>query len=292
MADLSRPKKLSKKLRNNMDNLTLSTKNTWCPGCGNFLVFESLKKAIINLEKKGAQRENFVLVSGIGCHAKTSDYVNINTFYGLHGRALALAQGVKVGNPDLEVICCSGDGDSYNEGVSHLIHAAKRNSDITVIIHDNQNFALTVKQFTSTSPRGFKGSTTPQGSVEDPLNPLELVFASGATFVARGYAGQKEHLTDIIEQAIKHKGFSFVEVLQPCVAWHNTFEKYNQKVYQAKKPSSLEQTQSLIKEWDYRNGGKIPIGVFYEIEKPCFEEELSLLDKKKINVASLLKKHA
>ncbi|MBZ1356425.1 MAG: hypothetical protein KY054_01460 [Candidatus Nealsonbacteria bacterium] len=133
-----------------MKDLTLPTKNTWCPGCGNFPLFEALKKSISNLEKKGSKREDFILVSGIGCHGKMSDFININSFYGLHGRSIPVAGGIKVGNPNLKVICSSGDGDSYSEGISHLIHAAKRNSNITVLIHDNHNFALTVKQFTST----------------------------------------------------------------------------------------------------------------------------------------------
>ncbi len=271
-----------------MDNLTLATKNTWCPGCGNFLLFSSLKKAITGLRK----RKDFVLVSGIGCHAKMADYINLNTFYGLHGRAIPVAQGIKAGNPNLKVICSSGDGDSYNEGISHLIHAAKRNSDITVIIHDNHNFALTVKQFTSTSPKGFKGSSSPQGSIEEPFNPLELMLASGATFIARGYAGKKDHLADVIEKGINHKGFSFIEVLQPCVAWFNTFEKYNQRVYE-KKIASNKEAFSVIREWDYKDGGKIPIGVFYKIQKPFFEEILSSGNKnrKKISVSNLLKKH-
>ncbi len=276
-----------------MDNLNLSTKNTWCPGCGNFSLFESIKKSISILEKKGEKKENFVLVSGIGCHAKISDYININTFYGLHGRPIPVAEGIKAGNPKLKVICSSGDGDSYNEGISHLIHAAKRNSDITVIIHDNRTFALTVKQFTSTSPEGFSGSTTPKGSIEKPFNPLELMLASGATFIARGYSAKQDHLTEIIKKGINHKGFSFIEVLQPCVAWFNKFEDYNEKVYQykAKDSSNKEKVSSAIREWDYDNGKKIPIGIFYEIKKACFEEKifLNFNEKEKVKIKKLLK---
>ncbi len=276
-----------------MDKLTLQTKNTWCPGCGNFPLFESLKKSILSLEKKQKKRENFVLISGIGCHAKISDYININTFYGLHGRPVPVAEGIRAGNPKLKVICCSGDGDSYNEGISHLVHAAKRNSDITVIIHDNRTFALTVKQFTSTSPEGFLGSTTPKGSIESPLNPLELMLSSGATFVARGYVAKQNHLTEIIEKGINHKGFSFIEVLQPCVAWFNNFKDYNEKVYEYENEnlSDKEKAFSGVKEWDYKNGKKIPIGIFYETKKDCFEDKLfsGLNKKEKINVKKLLK---
>ena len=278
-----------------MDNLTLETKNTWCLGCGNFPLFESLKKAIVNLEKKNQKRKDFVLVSGIGCHAKIIDYININTFYGLHGRSIPIAEGIKIGNPNLKVICCSGDGDSYNEGISHLIHAAKRNSDITVIIHDNRSFALTVKQFTSTSPEGFQGSTTPKGSIEKPINPLELMLASQATFIARGYVGKQNHLVNLIEKGISHKGFSFIEVLQPCIAWFNLFENYNKNVYEYEKEKNSQEKEvfSVIKEWDYNSDNKIPIGIFYQKQESWFEDKLlsGKENKKKIDVKSLLKKH-
>lgn len=277
-----------------MDKLTSSAKNTWCPGCGNFPLFEALKKAILDLQKEGQKEENFVLVSGIGCHGKISDYINMNSFYGLHGRAIPVATGLKLGNPNLNVIVSSGDGDSYSEGISHLIHSAKRNSNITVLIHDNHNFALTVKQFTSTSPQGFKGSTTPLGSVETPLNPLELMLVSGATFVARGYSGKMNHLSEIIKKAINHKGFSFVEILQPCVAWFNTYEKYGQRTYEYESKENQTKSDALIavSEWDYNNGDKIPLGIFYQFQKPSFEESLlANKGKKKINVKNLIEKH-
>ncbi len=278
-----------------MDKLTLSTKNTWCPGCGNFPLFEGLKKGIRKLEKKGEKRENFTMVSGIGCHGKMADYIGINSFYGLHGRAVPVAEGIRAANPDLKVLISSGDGDSYNEGIAHLVHAAKRNIDITVLIHDNHTFALTVKQFTSTSPKGFKGSSTPEGSVETPINPLKLMLASGATFVARGYAAKMDHLADLIEQGIAHKGFSFIEILQPCVTWFNTYEKYNEKVYEYETGKELtrEEAMNVVGEWDYNNGDKIPIGLFYREEKPAFEEEaFSGSDgKPKVNVGNLLKRH-
>ncbi len=277
-----------------MKDLTLPTKNTWCPGCGNFPLFEALKKSISNLEKKGSKREDFILVSGIGCHGKMSDFININSFYGLHGRSIPVAGGIKVGNPNLKVICSSGDGDSYSEGISHLIHAAKRNSNITVLIHDNHNFALTVKQFTSTSPKGFKGSTTPVGSLERPFNPLELMLVAGATFVARGYSGKMDHLSEIIERAIEHNGFSFVEILQPCITWFNTFEKYGQRTYEyTGKPMPRAEAFSAVGEWDYNNGGNIPLGIFYKEERPSFEEDLlsGIEEKKKVNVKNLIKKH-
>jgi len=258
-------------------------------------LFEGLKKGLQKLEREGESRENFVLVAGIGCHAKIVDYININTFYGLHGRTIPVAEGIKIANPELKVICSSGDADSYNEGICHLIHAARRNTNITVIIHDNHNFALTVKQYTATSPKGFKGSSTPSGSVELPINPLRLMLGSGATFVARGYAAKIDHLADLVERGVKHKGFSFIEVLQPCVAWFNTFEKYNERVYEYEPEKKLTRDEALcvVGEWDYNNGDKIPVGLFYQEDRPSFDEEsFSGTDEKsKVNVDKLLKRN-
>jgi 2-oxoglutarate ferredoxin oxidoreductase subunit beta len=253
-----------------MDNLILPTKNTWCPGCGNFAIQNALKDVFLELDKK-----KIVLVSGIGCHGKMTDYLNVNSFYALHGRAVTSAVGVKIGNENLDVVCITGDGDSYNEGISHLIHAGKRNSNITVIVHDNQAFSLTVKQPTSTSPKGFKGSTTPKGSIEDPINPLDMMLSIGATFVARGYAGKQEQLKRIILEGIKHKGFSFIEVLQPCIAWNNTYLDYNKRTYEIEEEFlSIEKAREKVGEWNYNNENNIPLGIFYKKEKATFEEQL------------------
>ncbi len=255
-------------------------KNTWCLGCGNFRIESTAKQAFIELINKGKlKKENIVILSGIGCHAKISDYINVNSFYSLHGRVTAPATGIKIGNPALSVVGFAGDGDAYGEGLAHLIFAAKRNSDITMVIHDNRTYALTTGQFTPTSPKGFPGKSTPDGSFEEPFNPLELMIASGATFIARSFVGNPKHLKEIIKQAILHKGFSFVEVLQPCVAFYNTFEFYRRKVYELKKHNVSDRNSAMkkIREWDYINdekAKKIPIGVFYKIKKPVFEDNL------------------
>lgn len=260
-----------------INDLATKTKNTWCPGCSNFGILQAIKNAILILEKKGIGKEKFVLTTGIGCHAKIVDYLNINTFYGLHGRAIPLAEGIKIANPNLKVLVCAGDGDAYDEGISHLVHAAKRNIDITVLIHNNRNFALTTGQFSATSPKGFVGRSSPEGSLEAAFNPLELMLASGATFVARAYAAKVNHLTNLIVQAVEHKGFSFIDVLQPCIVWFNTFENYNQRVYELKENdlSSKDKAIQRILEWDYNDGEKIPIGIFYKVEKPTFDKEVN-----------------
>ncbi len=252
--------------------LNTTAKITWCPGCGNFGILEAVKKAILKLEQEGYKRENFAIFTGIGCHAKIVDYINTNTFYSLHGRSIPPAIGAKLANPDLNIIVLSGDGCSYNEGLEHLIYAAKRNVNITTVVHDNRVFALTTGQYSGVSPKGFKGKSTPQGATEDPFNPLDLLLASGATFIARGYCAKIDHLADLIVKAVKHKGFSFVEALQSCVAWLNTYQDYNSRVYEGDNLTLQDKSAALqkINEWDYKNEAKIPLGVFYDIEKEIY----------------------
>jgi 2-oxoglutarate ferredoxin oxidoreductase subunit beta len=242
---------------------------TWCPGCGNFGILNAVKNAINEMIQEGERKENFVIASGIGCHAKIVDYVDVNSFYSLHGRVAPPLTGMKLANPNLKVIGFEGDGDAYAEGIAHLIHSAKRNTDITMIIHDNEVFALTTGQFTPTTHKGYKGKSSPQGSVEEPINPLKLMLSAGATFVARGYAGKANHLKELIKSAVRHKGFSIIDVLQPCVVFHNTYQILNQKVYELENfnTKNLEEAMKKVEEIS----DKIPIGIFYQIEKPVFE---------------------
>ncbi len=251
---------------------------TWCRLCGNFGLMSAFGWAVQELVET-IPYEKFVILSGIGCHGKIVDYIDLNSFYSLHGRAIPTATGIKLANPELKVICFVGDGDIYAEGISHLVFAAKRNTDITAIVHNNRAYSLTTGQFAPTSPSGFKGKSTPYGSPEDPMNPLVLMLSSGATFVARGYAGFTDHLKNIIKEAILHKGFSFVDVLQPCVAFYNTYDLYNRQTYKLEQtdhdPSDFEKAYSKALEWDYnREDVKIPIGIFYRVEKPTYEERL------------------
>lgn len=264
------------------DNLKIDTENTWCPGCGNFAIEAAVKETI-----KKVGKEKVAITAGIGCHGKIIDYIDVNSFYGLHGRPVALAEGIKIGNPDLKVIAFTGDGDSLNEGISHLIHAAKRNSDITVVLHQNRNFALTVKQFTASSPKGFVSNSSPSGNVEKPLNALELINTAGATFIARSFTGDMNHLKETIQKAVDHKGFSFVEVLQPCITWYNTLPDYQKNTYKMEKipADPLEK----IKEWDYGSDkDRIPLGIFKKEEKAIFEEDKKSKGKE-VNVREILK---
>ncbi len=264
-----------------MSDINMETENTWCPGCGNFAIEAVTKKGI-----KKIGRNKTAITAGIGCHAKIIDYVNVNSFYGLHGRPVSLAVGIKLANPELSVLAFSGDGDSLNEGISHLIHAAKRNSDITVVIHQNRNFALTVKQFTASSPKGFVSNSSPEGNVEEPLNTLEVANSAGATFISRSFSGDIEHLQETMEKAVEHKGFSLIEVLQSCPAWYDTNSYYRENSYKMEKVP--KNPDKKIREWNYDGEGKIPLGVFKKQEKPTYEEKMARKGKK-VSVEEVLK---
>ncbi len=253
-----------------MDDLTTYAENTWCPGCGNFGLFSAFKKAVRKLEEKGIKRKRIVISAGIGCHGKIFDYLKLSGLYSIHGRSMATVQGMKIANPDLKIVAFAGDGDAFGEGISHMIFAAKRNADITVIMHDNSVYGLTTGQYTPTSEKGFKGPSTPKGSIEGPLNPLALMLEAGATFVARGYSVKLGHLANIMIQAIEHEGFSFVDVLQPCVSFYNTYQKYNESVeIMEKMPADFNQAMQAAKRTD-----KFPLGIIYKTQKPVFHREL------------------
>jgi 2-oxoglutarate ferredoxin oxidoreductase subunit beta len=258
----------------NPKDLTSYAANTWCPGCGNFSIQSAIRSVLAQLDEEGYPLENVVLVSGIGCHAKIVDYLNVNSFYSIHGRTLPVATGIKLANPDLKVICFSGDGDSLAEGLDHLIFAAKRNIDITLILHDNRVYGLTTGQFTPTSPPGFKGKSTPLGTEELPMNPPELMLASGATYIARGYTHGIELLQKLFKEAILHQGFSFVDVLQVCVSFFNLYESYNKRTYEVKDndAGSFDEALKIIRSWNYDDSeARIPLGKFYQVNAPTFD---------------------
>jgi 2-oxoglutarate/2-oxoacid ferredoxin oxidoreductase subunit beta len=261
--------------------LITDAQNTWCPGCGNFSIQHTLKNILSDMEQEGRSLDDIVLVSGIGCHAKIADYLNINSFYALHGRPVPVATGIKLGNPDLTVICCTGDGDSYAEGLDHLIFAAKRNIDITVIVHNNRVYGLTTGQYTPTSPYGFKGKSTPSGTAEYPLNPLELMLASGATYVARGYTKKMDLLRKLVMDGIAHKGFAFIDVLQICATFFPAADYYTPRVYELSDhdPTDFESACTKSREWDYNNDARIALGTFFTRALPRFDEKITVHKK-------------
>ena len=253
--------------------LITDAKNTWCPGCGNFTIQHTLKNVLADLERDGTSLDNVVLVSGIGCHAKIADYLNINSFYALHGRTIPVATGIRLANPDLTVICCCGDGDCYAEGLDHLLFAAKRNIDLTVIVHNNRVYGLTTGQYTPTSPLGFKGKSTPLGTLENPLNPVELMLAAGATYVARGYTKKMDQLRTLFREGISHRGFAFIDVLQICATFFPVADYYTPRIYDLNghDPSRFGDACVKAREWDYSTDAPIALGTFYRKQSTVFD---------------------
>lgn len=256
-------------------------KPNWCPGCGDFGIWMALKNAIVTLNLNPWE---VVLVSGIGCSSKLPYWTKTYGFNGLHGRPMPVAEGIKLANHNLTVIVVSGDGDQYGEGLNHMLHAARRNIDITLIVHDNQLYSLTTGQFSPTTDTGEKNKATPVPVVETPLNPLSVALSAGATFVARGFSGDVKQETQLITEAIKHKGFAIVDTMQPCVTFNrkNTFSWFYERVYKLEEQTynSNDRVKAFAKteEWPLRGSlkegekEKIPTGVFYQEQKSTWEE--------------------
>lgn len=252
-------------------------KPAWCPGCGNFGILEALNRALIEMEIEPHQ---ILLVSGIGQAGKLPHYTRGNVFNSLHGRPVPPAIGAKIANSELIVIAVSGDGDAYGEGGNHFLHAARRNHDITYLVHDNQVYGLTKGQASPTSDVGFITKTTPYGATS-PVNPIALAIVSGASFVGRGFAGDIDHLSHLIKKGITHRGFALIDVLQPCISFNhkNTFRWYRERVYKLEDerydPSDKKAALEKALIW----GEEIPIGIIYEENLPVYEDQLPALSE-------------
>lgn len=269
-----------------VEDLGTKATNTWCPGCTNFGILRAVKTAVVNLVNNGKiDLKNVVAVSGVGCHDKIYDYLNFNGFHSIHGRTLPTVAGIKIANPELTVIGFGGDGATYAEGISHLVHLFRYNIDATFLVHNNQLFALTTGQATPASPKGFVGPSTPLGVAEKPLNPIALALISGATFVARGYALDLQHLTKLVEEAIMHKGFGFIDVLQSCITYQNTIPYLKKHLYKLEetghKTDDFKEALRKSLEWNYCTieDAKIPIGIFYRENRPTYDEQWPQLKK-------------
>lgn len=246
---------------------------TWCPGCGIYGIFAALKKAAANLK---LNPEQLVVVTGIGCHGRLNSYFRSYGFHALHGRTLPVAAGIKLSNPRLSVLAISGDGDAYSIGLSHFIHSLRRNIGLTYLVVDNRVYALTQGQTSPTSAMGFISVSTPTGSKEHPLDGAQLALASGGTYIARGFAGDPAQLAALIERAMKHKGFSLVEVLTPCVTHNkvNSSEWYRNSIERLDKDPSFN-PHDKMQAWErLSQSRRIPVGLIYEEEKPSYEELL------------------
>ncbi len=248
-------------------------KPNWCPGCGDFGILLALKSAIVDLN---IEPENIAIISGIGCSGKVPHWLRTYGLHGIHGRPLPVAAATRLSNHELTVFAVGGDGDGYGIGMCHFIHAMRRNIDMTYIVHNNMIYGLTTGQTSPTSEKGMKTKSTPSGVIEVPVNPIALAISSGATFIARSFAGDVKHLQKTIVDAVKHRGFSLIDVFQPCVSFNhiNTYDWYKQRVYdlQAAGHNTGDKMAAYVKSQEW--GEKIPIGVFYEVLSPTYEDEL------------------
>jgi 2-oxoglutarate ferredoxin oxidoreductase subunit beta len=240
---------------------------SWCPGCGDFGILASVKDA---LESMGKKPQDVIMMAGIGQAAKLPHYIKANGYCGLHGRSLPAAVGVKLSNHDLTVVINSGDGDIFGEGGNHFIHTVRRDIDITLILHNNQIYGLTQGQSSPTSDLGNATKLQPRGVISNPLRGPVLALSLGARFVARSFSGDQKHLSETIQKAINHKGFSFVEVLQPCISMNkiNTFGWYKSRIQNINEDPHYD-TKDRIKaiEKAYGWGDKIPTGIFLDTEE-------------------------
>ncbi|MCY1618217.1 2-oxoacid:ferredoxin oxidoreductase subunit beta [Staphylococcus pettenkoferi] len=256
-----------------------NVKPNWCPGCGDFSVQAAIQKAVANI---GLEPEEVAIITGIGCSGRLSGYINAYGVHGIHGRALPLAQGVKMANRDLTVIASGGDGDGYAIGMGHTIHALRRNMNMTYVIMDNQIYGLTKGQTSPSSAPGFVTKSTPKGNIEKNVAPLELALSSGATFVAQGFSSDIKNLTKLLEDAINHDGFSFVNVFSPCVTYNkvNTYDWFKEHLtniddiedYDA---TDKEQAMANVLKYDSLLKGI----VYQDTETPSYESQIEQLDE-------------
>lgn len=245
-------------------------KPAWCPGCGNFGILTAFNRAMSGM---GVEPWEFIDVSGIGQAGKFPHYTNCNAFNGLHGRTLPVAFGIRMANHAMPVVASAGDGDCYGEGGNHWLAAIRRNSDITLLVHDNQVYGLTKGQASPTSLAGMKTPTTPYGVIGEALNPVSAAIALGCGFVARGFAGDVDQLAELIEAAYRYHGFSLIDIFQPCVSFNkvNTYEWYRRRCYHLEDyydPTDFEGAFKRSREMEDR----IPTGVLFKVERPVFED--------------------
>jgi 2-oxoglutarate ferredoxin oxidoreductase subunit beta len=248
-------------------NLTTSHFPNFCPGCGDLGIWAAFKNAAISI---GWDNTNAVIVAGIGCHGHLTNFIKITSFEGLHGRALPLATGIKLVNPRLNVFVVTGDGDLLAEGGNHFIHACRRNHDLTILLHNNAVYGLTTGQTSPTSPRNYKSKSTPAGNPDEPIHPLTLAIASGATFVARAYAGDIPFLADMIIKANNHQGLSTIDILQPCITFNKeyTHQFFQQNIYKLGSdydPTNKTTAFTKSLEWGPK---QIPLGIIYQEDRP------------------------
>ena len=249
----------------------------WCPGCGDFGVLNGIQKAIASLDIKP---KDVLIVSGIGCSSNLPHYVNSYGFHSIHGRSIPVATGAKLANKDLSVIAVGGDGDGYGIGLGHLVHAMRRNLNLTYIVMNNGVYGLTTGQASPTSDLGLPTKSTPTGVIENAINPIPLAIVSGATFVGRAFSGDINHMSELVANGITHNGFSMIDVFSPCVTYNkiNTYDWYRNRVYKLEDDYDPTNLESAIKK-SYEYEDHIPTGLIYKTDKPTYEEQDSVLSQ-------------
>ena len=260
--------------------ITPNNETAWCPGCGDFGILAGVKKA---LEALGKKPSDVLMVGGIGQAAKLPQYIAANGLCSLHGRAIPGAIGAKLANPELTVLINSGDGDCFGEGGNHFIHGVRRNADVTLMMHNNQIYGLTQGQGSPTSDPGLITTLQPRGVISKPIKGPALAMTLGCGFVARGFSGDPQGLADIIVAGIEHEGFSFIEVLQPCISMNkvNTFMWYKSRYKKVEDidasfdPTDREQAFKMAETW----GDVIPGGIIYKGPIDPFEQKIPALRK-------------
>ncbi len=251
-----------------------SVKPNWCPGCGDFSVQAAIQRAAANV---GYEPNELAVISGIGCSGRISGYINSYGFHGIHGRALPIAQGLKMANKDLKVIASGGDGDGFAIGLGHTIHAIRRNIDITYIVMDNQIYGLTKGQTSPRSAAGFITKSTPGGAIEPSLKPLEVALTSGATFVAQSFSTDIKELTAIIEAGLNHKGFSFINVYSPCVTYNkvNTYEWFKENLTKLSDIEGYDHTnREMAMQTVMKNEGLVTGIIYQDQETTSYQDKI------------------
>jgi 2-oxoglutarate ferredoxin oxidoreductase subunit beta len=256
-------------------DLKSDVKPIWCPGCGDFGVFNSVLKALTDLKLDPSY---VAIASGIGCSGRFPAFVNAYGFHGVHGRVLPLATGIKLANPELTVFAVGGDGDAFSIGAGHLPHAARRNVDITYIVMDNEIYGLTKGQPSPTSPIGMKKKASPYGSYDSPLNPIAMALSYGTTFVARGFSSQPRELTELIKRGIQHPGFAFIQVMSPCVTFYDTYAHFKETTAPIPQDHNAADRVSAVRLAFDTN--RHYLGVFYEEGRASHHEQMGEVQQK------------